>query len=105
MNTMKLSEFRETCKKHWPESAAEIEFICPSCKTVQSANDLIKAGAGDSFDDINKYLGFSCVGRWDEKQGCNWTLGGLFKIHELEIVDDESGDARPCFALNLPKVS
>lgn len=102
MKTMKLSEFRETCKKHWPTSAADIEFICPNCKTVQTANDLIEAGAGKDFDEVNKYMGFSCVGRFTDDKGCDWSLGGLFQIHDFELVDDESGQTRPCFELNLP---
>lgn len=88
-------------------------LICPICKMPQSAADLIAAGAGEDFDSVEKYLGFSCIGRWlnagcgltptrkpKKKEpvsyGCNWTLGGLFQLHELEVVDDE-GKAHPRF--------
>lgn len=70
-----------------------LAFRCPMCGTVQSAFDLIAAGAGDQFEDVEKYLGFSCVGRWLECQpppgvperGCDWTLGGLIGCQKLEV--------------------
>ena len=74
-------------------------LVCPACGSVQCAQDLIDAGAGKTFDEIQGYLGFSCVGRFTHglpppaekgtQYGCNWTLGGLFQIHELEVIDDE----------------
>lgn len=79
-------------------------FVCPMCKSVQSAQDLILAGAGKDFAEVEKYLAFSCFGRWTKagsafKQkkgqkatpgmGCDYTLGGLFSLAELEIVVGE----------------
>lgn len=55
-------------------------------------------------------LGFSCVGRFTQAgpprrkpdgRPCNWTLGGLFKLHTLEVVDEE-GQAHPLFELATP---
>jgi hypothetical protein len=71
-------------------------FLCPHCGTLQSANDLIKAGAGKTSDDISGVLAFSCIGRWDNSKGCDWTLGGLIQIHELEVIDSK-GIAYPRF--------
>src|SRR5574343_1335072 len=85
-------------------------FVCPACKTVQSSRDLIKAGAGETVEDVNKYIGFSCVGRFTgagsarkEPDGkpCNWTLGGLFQIHELEV--DVEGAPHPVFQIATPE--
>jgi hypothetical protein len=79
---------------------------------VQSADDLIKAGAGKKFEDVRKYLGFSCVGRFTgmnqppkvkgTQVGCDWTLGGLLGIHQLVVItpDDES---HPCFEIASPE--
>jgi hypothetical protein len=79
---------------------------CPMCGTIQSAVDLIRAGAGATFDDVDKYLGFSCVGRFTEAgpwkkgeepgRGCDWTLGGLFHFHKLEVVTPD-GKQHPHF--------
>jgi len=73
---------------------ADILFVCPICKTEQSANQLIEAGV--KRDEVPNYIGFSCIGRFDKSKGCNWTLGGLFGIHELEIIDSD-GKHHPRF--------
>jgi len=70
-------------------------FVCPICGTEQKGNDLIKAGVQDDY--IERYLGFSCIGRFNKSQiGCDWTLGGLFRIHKLEVILD-NGTHRPIF--------
>jgi hypothetical protein len=74
--------------------ARKWKFVCPSCKTVQTGQDLMDAGL--SKDDTIKYLAFSCIGRFVRGKGCDWTLGGLFQIHTLEVTD-EAGIAHPRF--------
>ena len=98
--TMTLSEYHEALSD---QGVLMLEFTvldlamkCPMCGTIQSARDLIAAGAGKTFEEVEKFLGFSCVGRWTHgnpppevkgtQSGCNWTLGGLFRTHELEVV-------------------
>lgn len=85
----------------------DLAFICPICKTVQSARWLIMAGAGKDFAEVEKFLGFNCVGRWTNAGpyrkdspkdiGCDWTLGGLFKLHVLEVEDPVDGKKYPRF--------
>lgn len=88
-----------------------VALICPMCKTVQSATDLIRSGAGADLDAVQKFLGFSCVGRFtgqgpptkaQKGRGCNWTLGGLFAFHELEVITPD-GTAHPRFELATPE--
>ncbi|MDE2087997.1 MAG: hypothetical protein KGI63_12270 [Xanthomonadaceae bacterium] len=93
-----------------------LAVICPICQTVQSATDLIRAGAGATMDEVERYLGFSCVGRWTnagpfhsskrrrapEQRGCDWTLGGLFRLHRLEVVADD-GKHHPRFEVASPE--
>src|SRR5262245_22038411 len=93
-------------------------FKCPICETVQSMTSLVKAGA--EKETVDKYIGFSCEGRFSnvgpwpaEKdrtqkanarrkiRGCNWTLGGLLQLHKLEV-KDESGD-HPHFEIATPE--
>lgn len=95
MQTMTIDEF-EAALKAQGVPIEDVQFRCPRCKTSQSARDLIAAGAGADFDAVEKYLGFSCVGRFDATKGCNWTLGGLFRIHELEVVTPD-GKRHPRF--------
>jgi len=65
--------------------------------------------------DVQKYFGFSCVGRFTgagnppkpedkgkEQKGCNWTLGGLFQMHDLEVVTPD-GKKHPCFEPATPE--
>lgn len=71
-----------------------VAFICPMCQTIQTGLDLIESGAGEDMDEVDKFLGFSCVGRFlgagepraePDGKPCNYTLGGLFKFHKTEI--------------------
>ncbi len=87
-------------------------FRCPVCNTVQSATDLIKAGAGKTFDDVEKYLAFTCVGSFTGAgphvkgepagRGCDWTLGGLFQFHKLEV-ETPDGKRNPRFEVASPE--
>ena len=85
MKTMTLAEFEDVMKSQGVH-IEDVTFECPRCRTLQSANDLIAAGAGKDLDAVEGYLAFSCIGRWDESKGCDWTLGGLFQFHELEVI-------------------
>lgn len=96
MQTMTVEEFHAAIKAQGKERIEDVTFKCPHCGTLQSAQDLIDAGAGESMDEVEKYLGFSCVGRFTESKGCDWTLGGLFQIHELEVITPD-GERHPRF--------
>ena len=110
MNTMTLEEFKAAVKAQ----GVPIEHVamrCPRCGCLQTATDLIEAGAGADFDAVEKYLGFSCVGRFTgagsprrEPDGkpCNWTLGGLFRLHTFEVVTPD-GEHHPRFELGTPE--
>jgi hypothetical protein len=108
--TMTIPEFHAALKAQGV-AKDDLAFRCPACDTIQSARDLIAAKAGPDFDAVEKFIGFSCVGRFKpeaergkkgEGKGCDWTLGGLFQIHTLEVVDDE-GNHHARFAIASPK--
>jgi hypothetical protein len=111
MRTLTVKEFIAELKAQGV-SKNNLCFVCPVCGTVQSAKDLIKAKAGKTFKDVEKYLGFSCVGRFIHMKpapkekgtqfGCDWTLGGLFQLHKLEVVD-EDGVKHPRFEIATPE--
>lgn len=96
MKIMTIDEFKAAIKDQGKARAEDATFKCPRCGTLQSAQDLIDAGVGKTFADVEKYLAFSCVGRFTKKKGCDWTLGGLFRIHELEVVTPD-GKHHPAF--------
>lgn len=104
MIEMTLDEFRAAIKAQGVPTK-QVKFICPMCGTSQSAEDFIKAGVGATFADVEKYVGFSCIGRFTgagaprkepDGQSCNWTLGGLFRLHRLEVVTPD-GERHPYF--------
>lgn len=100
MKKLKLEEFWNLASQRFGPDPRVWKFVCPRCKTAQSAEDLVNAGV--SKDDVEKYIGFSCIGRFDEAKGCNWTLGGLFQLHELEI---ETGDGEFHKSFDLAEAS
>ena len=88
-----------------------LALVCPMCRTVQSASDFITAGAGADFDAVEKYLGFSCIGRFTggasprrkpDGQACDWTLGGFFRLHRLEVITPD-GQRHPRFEVATPE--
>lgn len=105
MKTLTLEQFKQQLKDQNVERL-DFAFACPMCGTIQSARLLIKAGAGEDFDAVSRVVGFSCVGRFTGKgspsdestkqQGCNWTLGGLFQTHSLEVITPD-GERHPHF--------
>ena len=64
-----------------------------------------------SREEVERYLAFSCVGRWTgfaaprakpDGRPCNWTLGGLLPTHELVVVTDD-GERHPRFLPATPE--
>lgn len=111
MIRMTIPEFHAALKAQGPTKREELVFICPMCQTPQCANDLIVAGAGKNFEEVEKYLGFSCVGRFTgaksprrkpDGKPCDWTLGGFFHCHKLEVIS-EDGKVNPRFEIATPE--
>ncbi|MCB5201695.1 hypothetical protein LH464_04280 [Neorhizobium sp. T786] len=109
MEAIKLDEFRARIKAQGTSDRAHAAFKCPMCKTIQSMTSFTRAGT--DAETAEKYIGFSCVGRVTGAEGprkqpdgkpCNWTLGGLFRFHELEVIDD-AGKAHPHFEVATPE--
>lgn len=112
MITLKLKEFLEQLKAQGVPKE-HMAFKCPVCHTVQSAHDLIEAGAGKDFNEVERYLGFSCLGRFTGGssdfntnpgigKGCDYTLGGLVVFNKLEVIDEE-GEKHPRFEIATPE--
>ena len=111
MKTMTIEEYHAALRAQGTNDRAELVVICPMCGTAQTGSDLIRAGAGETFDEIEKYLGFSCVGRFTgansprkspDGKPCNWTLGGLLQLHKLEVVAPD-GEKHPRFEVATPE--
>lgn len=107
MITMTLAEFQAAVKAQG-EPLRRVKFICPMCRTPQCAEDFIEAGAGRTFEEVEKFVGFSCVGRFTDAPAprrepdgkpCNWSLGGLLRMHELEVITPD-GQKHPHFEVH-----
>ncbi len=111
LRRISIPEFHAELKSQGVSSRDDIAFRCPICGTVQSMRSLLSAGAGKTIDDVEKFIGFSCVGRWNDAgpfkkkgpaaHGCDWTLGGLFRLHTLEVIDGD-GKPHPHFEVATP---
>lgn len=111
---MTLTEYHAALKAQGVKEGLKLCMVCPMCGTVQNGEDLIKAGAGQTLGDVEGFIGFSCIGRWTHGRpppkkeergtqvGCNWTLGGLFQFHELEVITPD-GERHPRFAVATPE--
>ncbi|MFY9327821.1 MAG: VVA0879 family protein [Georgfuchsia sp.] len=113
MKVISLGEFQAMLIAQAVPDHTHFALVCPMCGTVQSARDLIDAGAGKTFEDVEKYLGFSCIGRFTgapsprkrpDGAPCDWTLGGLFHTHKLEVVT-EDGEHHARFIPAEPEVA
>lgn len=110
MKTLTLEQFHQACEDQGVLHP-DIAVVCPMCGTVQSARDLVKAGAGPVLEVMQKILGFNCVGRYTgapeprhqpDGKPCNWSLGGFFKTHTLEVVTTD-GKRWPVFEPATPE--
>ena len=96
---IKLDDFLKEAQDKFGEDNRKWKFKCPRCKTAQCAEDFaVLDEFKDNKDRIGNFLGFSCIGRFTKEKGCDWTLGGLFKIHEIEV-EDKEGKKHPHFQL------
>lgn len=110
MKQMTHEEFLAEGKRRFGPKARHWKFVCPACGTVQTGQQYLDAGVSE--EDVFDVIAYSCIGRftgqgdagilahhrgekWDK--GCNWTLGGLLRIHTLEVLIE--GRARPTFEL------
>lgn len=108
MRQMRIEEFHAALREQGVSGREHAALICPVCGTVQSMASLLANGVPEAK--VETQIGFSCVGRWTNagpatrkgkpqagKVGCDWTLGGLFRLHKLEVVDGDK--VHPCFEI------
>lgn len=79
---IKYDDWLMELKSRFGEDPKNWRFDCPMCKNSQSGQDFIDAGV----EEWRSYVYFSCLGRFKKDIGCDWTLGGLFKIHTSVVV-------------------
>lgn len=113
VESITIDEMMERCRAQGVPTPRDYAFVCPACKTVQSMRSLMKAGMDKNAADHmmaygceGRHTGVGPIGGKSRKgiRGCDWSLGGLFRIHTLEIVypDEPDRKPRPCFTIATP---
>lgn len=97
--TLSAAGWREEAERRFGPNGRDIQFRCVSCGEVQTAGQFVELGF--TPDEAMNRVSISCIGRWAKDRGCDWTLGGLFQFHELEVVT-EDGRHVPCFEFATP---
>lgn len=103
--------------RRFGSNIATWRFKCPSCGQIQTGDDYRRWGA--PIRDIDRRLGFSCIGRTIAEAnpsakvvgfmeptqgfGCDYAGGGLFRINPLHVIyglskKDGEEEIRPTFA-------
>ncbi|HBZ67561.1 MAG TPA: hypothetical protein DEO70_12055 [Bacteroidales bacterium] len=59
-------------------------FKCPACGNIQTIQDFLD----HNIETPEKKVYFNCIGRYINGIGCNWSLGGLLKIHTCTVIKD-----------------
>ena len=109
MKQIAVEQLHKDMRAQGVSSSDHVAFVCVMCGHVQSITSF--TGAGADSERAEKMIGFSCVGRiagpkhqhpvWGDGP-CNWTLGGLFRLHNTEVIT-EDGETHPSFALATPE--
>ena len=72
------------------------KFKCCNCGNIQTIEDFENLNISNL--DPETVVFFSCIGRWIEgsqgtlgnkKSPCNYTLGGLFDIGKVKVIDEK----------------
>jgi hypothetical protein len=78
-------EWIERARERYGNDSAKWEFKCPACGHVQSIAGAVERDPDIDSEAAQNWIYFACEGRHNHEVGCNWTLGGLFTIHEREV--------------------
>lgn len=87
MITVTKKDWLTIARKYY-KSDKDYEFKCASCGNKQSINSVKNNNPDLTVEEISNFISCNCEGRHNDKIDCDWTLGGLLKIHELEVLDE-----------------
>ncbi|WP_294203056.1 VVA0879 family protein [uncultured Chryseobacterium sp.] len=80
-------------KNRFGEDPKQWRFKCVSCGGTQSIQDFLDNKVESPEDKVY----YSCIGRYVDGRGCDWTLGGLFTIHKISVL--KSAKVIPVFEM------
>lgn len=111
-----VEEFHKRIHAQGASSCENVALKCVICGCVQSIASLRRADPALTNAAAEALVSFSCEGRltgagpWSTKatkagaerrkvRGCDWTLGGLFTIHKLEVLMPGNDKPVPTFEI------
>jgi len=104
---IQYDEWKAEAIKLFGKKARFWRFKCPQCGHIQSIDSVLTHNPQLPEADIRKWINYSCEGRFTPKFGCDWTLGGLFQIHKIEVIFTDSETKKteniPSFEFDLEK--
>lgn len=90
-----LAEWQAEGLRRFGRDPLDWRFKCVICGHVQDGRGMMERH-NISQDEALSRSSFSCEGRLGGEEGCDWSLGGLFKLHTVEIVHPD-GSREPVF--------
>jgi hypothetical protein len=84
MKTITLAEWKAEGKKLFGNEIKDWKFKCVNCGETQTLREFEVA----EIPDASSKFYFSCIGRYLQGRGCDWSLGGLLQKHETEVVGE-----------------
>ena len=78
-----LAEWLAEGESQFGKDKRKWRFRCPNCGETQTAQDFIDAGIAEP--ETKAFC--SCIGHWRGMRGCNYTVLGLFQMHQTEVFD------------------
>ncbi len=85
-----IAEWEQEGVRRFGKDKRQWVFRCPSCGSTQTYQDFLDAGLTEEKADGVFY--FSCLGRWDDRYGCNYTSGGLLNITPQRVITSEGNE-------------
>lgn len=106
--TYSISKRREITIENWKKVGEKLfgpefkkwKFVCVKCGNIQSIESMLEHNPNLEEKDLRNSVYFNCEGRLTDKIGCDWSLGGLFKIHQTEVKLPD-GDFVPVFDFSM----
>jgi len=84
MKTVSWEEWKAEGVKLFGKDITDWRFKCPGCNNTQTMKEFINLGM-DKAEAATRFY-YSCIGRWDKSQGCDYTSGGLINIAPIKVI-------------------
>lgn len=85
MRRLSYEDWIKKAKELFGKDSYNWRFKCASCGHIQSINSMLEHNPLLKAKDFENSIYFNCEGRTNEGYGCDWSLGGLFHVHKLEV--------------------